>query len=229
MLQLVTDHPIAIDSDDHKHPEGVFYDNNLNIDFVNSVENYFKNKDQIYFMDQGCAGGALAVEFFKRGHKSIGLEGSDQILNPSEELLKEKTKNPEGHENWKQYFNQILFTCDLTKEYKILEDNNTVQFDLITSWDVMEHFNEEDVDNVLSLTYKHLKSGGMFIANIALFQSGRMHHPECKYEILYHKTVKDSNWWEHKLSKYFSKIDYPFSCTNRQVNHSHFLYAGKKI
>ena len=94
MFQVNTKFPVAIDSDDHKYPEGVFYDNRVNLTFIESVEHFFGKK--INFMDQGCAGGALVLEMNRRGHFAVGLEGSDQIYNPSEELLKESQRKLKG-------------------------------------------------------------------------------------------------------------------------------------
>jgi SAM-dependent methyltransferase len=225
MFKVITNHPVAIDSDDHNHPEGIFYDNNLDVGFVNSAESYFQNR-KISFLDQGCAGGALAIEFHNRGHLSIGIDGSDQALNPSQWLIEEKKRMPNGHENWKKYHDEILFTCDLAKEYTIEHNGELAKFDLITSWDVMEHFNPEDVDQVLASTAKHLKPDGIFVANIALFQSGRH---ESDYNIDYHKTVRDSQFWHERLEKFFSKIDYPFTATNRRSGPMYLLYAGKKL
>jgi len=228
MFKVITNHPVAVDADDHLHPEGVFYDNNLNPAFVNDVEKFY-GENKINFLDQGCSGGALAIEFHKRGHNSLGLEGSDQILKPSSELMTEKKgRKPAGYDNWQEFHGKNLFTCDITKEYQILLDDKPFEADLITSWDVMEHFHENQVEEVIKQTVKHMKVGGLFIANISLIQSGRLHNPECTYEIHYHKTVQPAEWWLDKLNKYLTQVPCPFANHNRAVFSHHLLYAGVK-
>lgn len=231
MFQVNTKFPIAIDSDDHKYPEGVFYDNRVNLTFIESVEHFFGKK--INFMDQGCAGGALVLEMNRRGHFAVGLEGSDQIYNPSEELLKEMGQNPHGYDNWQKEYNKHLFTCDITKEYEVLHNDEPCKFDLISSWDVMEHFNPEDVEKVCSLISKHLKDDGIFVASIAIFHATRNESPlgpgHLKVpQVDYHKSVFQKEWWQQKLDNYFSEINYPFDATNRPLDNRYYLYAGKK-
>lgn len=230
MFSVKTNHPVAYDSKDHLYPEGVFWDNNVSLDFVRSVELYFGKK--IDFMDQGCAGGALVVEMHKRGHRSLGLEGSDQLLNPTDMMLKEYGKTPVGFENWQVYGNFNLFTCDLSKEYEVFWDESPAKFDLITSWDVMEHFKPEDVDQVLTSVHKHLKEDGLFVASIAIFQSYRQPSPlgagHLSVEhVEYHESVFPESWWLEKCDKYFERIDYPFGITNRGI-HQHLLFCGRK-
>ena len=112
-MKLITEFPIAYDSPDHLIPHGTKNDNYTNEDFINEVHEYFKlnhELDKIKFMDLGCSGGQLAVDFHERGNISIGLEGSDYSLK---------------HEraNWPKYYEKVLFTCDITKPYKIVNDN----------------------------------------------------------------------------------------------------------
>ena len=233
MIKVLTQNPIAVDSDDHIHPEGIYLDNNLNPEFINSVESYFQRK--INFLDLGCAGGRLVCNMHERGHKSIGLEGSDHCLNIIEDMVNEVGCLPYGHEEWKKYGNEILFTCDITKDYDILEDDNILQFDLITCWDVMEHFNPDDVNNFMFNLKKHLKIGGIFVASIALFPSYRhetsLNTPE---NLNYHKSLFPKEWWIGKLDSYLYQIEYPFSCCNRSYipiygePNRYLVYAGKR-
>lgn len=77
MIKIITDHPLALDSDDHHYPDGVHLDNHFNMHFVNSVENVFKQK--ISILDLGCAGGAFVSDMSGRGHVAVGLEELDQL------------------------------------------------------------------------------------------------------------------------------------------------------
>lgn len=86
MIQVVTEHSLAIDSDDHHHPDGVHFDNRCNDQFVQSVEQYF-HYNKINFLDLGCAGGGLVVGMYNSGHDAIGLEGSDHCINFKKEYV----------------------------------------------------------------------------------------------------------------------------------------------
>jgi Methyltransferase domain len=236
MIKVKTEYPIAADSDDHKYPEGVYYDNNITYKFVEEIENYFGNK-QINLLDLGCAGGELVCRMVDRGHsKSVGLEGSDHCLNLKPEMVDEIGFLPLGYTNWRDYAHKNLFTCDITKEYQILDDDKPMEFDLITSWDVMEHFEPDSVDTFLQQIYNHIKPNGLFISQIALFHSGR--HSNSKNtpnDLDYHKSVFPRDWWLEKINKYYNQIDYPFSVGNRDQtygsslqNPSYLIYAGIK-
>ena len=74
-FRLVTDHPIAFHSDDHKHPRGTRNDNTRHPRFVRKCETVFGRK--IRALDLGCAGGGLVLDFLLAGHSAVGLEGSD--------------------------------------------------------------------------------------------------------------------------------------------------------
>lgn len=55
LIELKTNHPIAIDSKDHISPLGAAQDNTRNLKFVNKCETLFKKK--LSFLDVGCSGG----------------------------------------------------------------------------------------------------------------------------------------------------------------------------
>jgi cyclopropane fatty-acyl-phospholipid synthase-like methyltransferase len=231
MITVKTNHPIAIDSLDHIYPEGVYYDNNVSETFVNDVQKFFNKK--INFLDLGCAGGALSVRMHELGHKSIGIDGSDGCLNIKDYVIKHFNGNlPLGYSNWKTYVNKILFTADITKNYEILENNQLVKFDLITCWDVMEHFEPNQVEDFLLNIEKHLNPGGIFIASIALFDSGSNTQWEDSPNINYHKSVFPADWWLPKLENHLNTTAYPFSVCNREYigfnGDSYLLYTGTK-
>lgn len=231
MYNIVTKNPIAIDSDDHHYPDGVHLDNWCNPQLIHDIETYFNNK-KIDFLDLGCAGGGLTVGMLQRGHNALGLEGSDHCLNLNSSVINKLGSLPLGFQNWKIYGNKNLFTCDVTYDYSIINENNLVQkFDLITCMDVMEHFYEDRIDKFLEMVTNHLKPNGIFVAIIALF------HLE-KDKILddgkvdYHKSLFSHEKWYEILGKYLNKKDYPFTCTNREMRSTsddqYLLYAGTK-
>jgi cyclopropane fatty-acyl-phospholipid synthase-like methyltransferase len=84
-----------------------------------------------------------------------------------------------------------------------------MKFDLITCFDVMEHFHEHELDMFFKMIQYHLKPQGIFVASIALFDL-------IKDEgVNWHKSVYPKKRWVKKNSKYLKKIPYPFNITNR--------------
>lgn len=237
MITLETKFPLAVDSDDHIYPEGAFIDNNVNLRFIEGVERYYDGR-KIDFMDLGCAGGGLVCEMHKRGHNSVGLEGSDTCLNPSRELVDKVQALPAGFGNWQTYGNNRLFTCDVTKRYQVYEDGQPLQFDLITCWDVMEHFYPDQIETFLRMVYNHMKPNGIFLASIALFDSGRHPHlvaadPNTPENLNYHKSVYGPEWWLERVNVFFNRIPFPFDQANRlsvpvEQNERYLTFVGVK-
>lgn len=229
MIQVITNHPLALDSDDHHFPDGVHLDNHCNPWFVQSINQYF-NHEKINFLDLGCAGGGLVAGMIDHGHTSVGLEGSDHCLNIKSEVIEKLGGMPAGHANWSKYGNTNLFTCDITYDYQITQNNVPMQFDLITCFDVMEHFYEERIENFLRMVQRHLKPTGLFVANIALFHLVKDKILEAG-QVEYHKSLFSHDKWLSMISPYLVEVDYPFSCTNRtpatRSDGSNLIYAGK--
>lgn len=230
MILILTQNPIAMDSDDHQHPDGIHLDNHCNPYFIESIENHFNNR-KIDFLDLGCAGGGLVAGMLYRGHNAVGLEGSDHCLNIKQEVIDKFGSMPLGHENWKKYGNKNLFTCDVTYDYAIIQDGKLLQFDLITCFDVMEHFYEERIDKFLEMVVKHLKPDGLFVANIALFHLIKDKILE-EGQVEYHKSLFSHEKWLEMIGKHLKEVPYPFSCTNRspatRSDGSNLIYAGTK-
>jgi len=232
MIEVKTKYPIAVESLDHTHPQGVQYDNTISTEFILNVENYFNKK--INILDLGCAGAGLTVAMHDRGHISVGIDGSDKCYNVSDEQLQHFGKYPEGYDNWNTHLNKILFTADITKPYEIIKDNEDLKFDLITAWDVLEHFDPDQVETFFQQMTSKLKDGGMFVASIALFPDGSVLPWNDKPNINYHKSLFDSYWWIRELDKYFVKQNYPFGVCNRAIDPNqpphgdYVVYAGIK-
>jgi len=201
-LQVKTEHPVAIDSPDHKWPKGTRYDNHTDPIFIEEVEKYFNNQ-KINFVDLGCAGGQLALDFMGRGHTALGLEGSDySAINK--------------REGWARYYEKYLFTCDLTKPYTITKDDKPLLFDCITSWEVLEHIKEEDLPQFMQNIVNHLKPEGIFCASVTSYPDffGLMvppYTPELDKPL--HQTVQPFEWWRQNIfAPYIELIEpYPFT------------------
>lgn len=153
MIQVVTQHKVAYDSPDHIQPHGTARDNFTSIPFIEEIENYYDFK-KINFLDIGCSGGQLVVDFHNRGNFSVGIEGSDYSLRV-------------GRANWPNYGNNILFTADAVKPYEITLNSNKVLFDLITAWEVVEHIAYDDLENFFINVSNNLNDGGIFLASVA--------------------------------------------------------------
>ncbi len=174
---LKTDHPVAIESDDHIHPCGTMNDCTRHPRFVRACENLFPNEKSLNVIDLGCAGGGIVFDFLLRGHRAIGLEGSDYSLKAQRAM-------------WR-LIPDHLHTCDITKPY--LVDG---KFHVISAWEVMEHIPENLLPGMLSNIRNHLADDGVFVASIAKFEYG---DPETG--AVYHVTVKSREWWVEQFAK----------------------------
>lgn len=215
MIKIITQHPVAVDSNDHLFPLGTINDNTTSEVFISEVEKYFGLK-KIAIADLGCAGGQLIVDFHNRGHLAVGLEGSD---------INKKT----GRANWKDFVEVVLFTCDITKEWKVEKDGEQIKFDCITAWEVVEHIAPADMQNFLKYISDNLKDDGVLMASVNITQC---YHPLNGAKM--HGTVAPKEVWLNEiLNQYFDVLEYPFSQESivRPIEVSRnesFLFFGKK-
>ena len=103
-------------------------------------------------LDLGCSGGQLVKDFLDLGWRSVGLEGSDYSLK-------------HRRANWFTLANTNLFTCDVTKPFKITADGILAKFHIITMWEVLEHIETEKLPHLFNNIIDHLENGGYFIAS----------------------------------------------------------------
>lgn len=172
-----TDHPIAYDTDDHKIPWGTAQDNTRSPRFVAACERHFDGRAPLTFLDLGCSGGGLVLDFILRGHEAYGVEGSDYSLRAQ-------------RAEWRLLPNN-LFTADITKPFTVVGEGGEapVQCDVITAWEVMEHIATGDLPQLLTNVRAHLKPDGIFVGSIAL-------GPDDHGGASYHRTVQPRLWWE---------------------------------
>lgn len=159
MIEVITSHPLATDIVDHIYPDGIALDNNTNRMYIDEVEAYFGGR-KLNVLDLGCAGGQLVIDFHMRGHKAMGLEGSDYALK-------------QGTYNWPAYYHKCLWNCDLRYPFKIVEDGKPLNFNLISAWEFIEHLPPECIDTFFSTVEAHLAPGGIMVGSIAQFQNTR--------------------------------------------------------
>lgn len=208
-FKVLTNHPLALGSNDHLFPHGTMRDDSRSPEFndklsavmaakqVSPEETLLPHKRGnsahpgyvLSILDIGCAGGGMVQDFVELGWDAIGIDGSDysqKICRASWGVIPDN-----------------LFTADATKPFSVALYFGETQeftgdpfhFDVITAWEVIEHIKEDDLpqffDNILS----HLGSGSLFIcsvANYAYIEEG----------IVYHETVKPIEWWEEKIPSF---------------------------
>ena len=188
-FSLICDNALAIHSNDFKEPESTTEGMGDASWFIYEIERLIENKN-ISFLDIGCGSGALAFQFLKRDHFSVGLDGSDFCK-----------KTRKGY--WE--YNDLLKTCDVTKKFHVEVDGKQRKFDLVTMWEVFEHIPEKFVASVLSNIHENLEAKGFFIGSIS-----KLEYSNPKTGNVYHVTLKDYSWWRQKFEESgFIMIDLP--------------------
>ena len=188
-MKLITQFPIAYDSPDHIHPWGTAADNHTNTPLIEAVEKHFDGR-KISFMDVGCSGGQFAVDFSKRGHRSVGLEGSDYSVI-------------HRRANWPEYHNKVLFTCDASKPYEVQDDDgNRIIFDCISSWECIEHIHPDGLDQFFLNVANHMNDKSIFFGSICL-NADDVHSGGVQ---LHQALLSMEQWTYEILPKYFKSV-----------------------
>lgn len=174
-MKVITEFPVAYESHDHIEPKGTAADNTHHKFFVRQTAKIFK--EPLVHIDLGCSGGGLVKDFIDYGHKSIGIEGSD---------YSQKNKRAE----W-AIIPDNLFTADITKPFEVVDENNErVLCNIITSWEVLEHIQKEDLPALFDNIRKHLSDDGIFVGSVATFPDEN-----------YHVTLEQEPWWMEQFAK----------------------------
>jgi 2-polyprenyl-3-methyl-5-hydroxy-6-metoxy-1,4-benzoquinol methylase len=180
---LETKHTVAFESPDHLIPWGTRRDNSTNKKFVTvmlqRIEGEFPGVTR-GSLDLGCSGGQLVDDFRSLGWLAVGLEGSDFSL-----------KN--GRANWPALAGKNLFTCDVSKPFKITVDGQPAKFHLITMWEVLEHIPTHELPQLFDNIVGHLEKGGYFIASTTSA-------PDIHDGIDLHQTKWTNGQWQQWLS-----------------------------
>lgn len=247
-ILVKTEHEFAYDEPDYlihlkeKKEDGTFVltqhelncsageDNHTDISLIREVISRFnlESNEKINWLDLGCGGGALILDVNRldKTNICIGLDGSCGVYKQN---------------NWNQKENEkVLRHADLTKKFVICDENdNQIKFDVITSWEVIEHFHEYQLDQFFENVFNHLDDNGVFFGSIALFpdtrdERGYYHdHPNFNpngtlYEL--HKTVYETrDPWDDIMSKYFNIHEYNFSIRMRNHHNSYYFMVTKKV
>ncbi len=186
---------VAVDSQDHKTPLGARRDNSTNPLFNGKLYNLYAD-NEIKVLDLGCSGGAFVKELIDDGHVAVGIEGSDY----SKKMRRAA---------WRD-IPEYLFTCDITKPFTVYDKGKQMKFDVVTSWELMEHIKEIDIPKVIRNVERHLKPNGMWIMSIA-------NGPSVINGIDLHVTKKPKEWWKEMFLKYgFKPSDAHLRYFNKQ-------------
>lgn len=178
-VRLRADAEVAVTSPDHLLPWGTKRDNSVNPRFNDKIYRLFpKFGEQLKVLDMGCSGGGFVKSCFDEGCLAVGLEGSDFSKRM-------------GRAEWRT-IPEYLFTCDITKPFDLtLETKKGVsplQFDIVTSWEVMEHIAERDLPIVAANVKKHLLPTGLWIMSVSP-------NEEVIHGTRLHQTVRGKAWW----------------------------------
>jgi len=93
-----------------------------------------------------------------------------------------------------------------------------VSFELITSWEVIEHIHPDDLDAFWQNITKHMHKDSIFCGSISLVPDVIEGH------VLHQSVFSKEVWFEEILPKYFSKIqDMPFQNKVRYGDTFHVL------
>ena len=185
-------------------------------------------KDKVNCLDLGCAGGQLILDYNKSPSTNIcvGIDGSCGVYK---------------QQNWKDDENKkILKHADLTKPFSVLKDKQEVKFDIISCWEVIEHFEQRELDVFFTNVSNHLAKNGLFFGSIALFEDTRDSdgfyqkptkslpaHPQYNptdAQFKLHKTVFDNpEEWDKILVNYFQVLNYDFKIKPRNDSNSYYF------
>ena len=142
MFKVVASKPVAHDSPDHHWNGGSTQNSYTNENFNSRL--YEIISEGAFITDWGCAGGGFINNCIRDGYFAIGLEGDDRPLK-------------QKFSHWATLAGTNLFTCDVTEDFQIFWDNEPVKFDVITSWEFLEHPRQDKIDNVMLNVVKHIK------------------------------------------------------------------------
>lgn len=189
---VYTEHPVALDSPDHLDAahSGAGNDNSRCPPFNDKLLALYPCTGPAV-LDLGCAGGGFVKSLLDAGCAAVGLEGSDYC------------KRLDRFE-WQALGGKNLFTADVTKPFRVVsgarlyddrneaywdEDEVQAGFDVVTCWEVMEHFTEGDLPGVVANVGRHLNRRGLWVLSVSTQEDGK-----------FHRLVRDRAWWLDRLA-----------------------------
>ena len=117
----------------------------------------------------------------------MGLEGSDYSLK-------------HGRANWPGLGRKNLFTCDITKPFKITTRQQPARFHLVTMWEVLEHIYQNDLPQIFQNILAHLERGGYFVASTSST-------PDVHDGVDLHQTHWTNQEWRRWLAEHCPELE----------------------
>jgi len=183
-ILVETEREVALESLDHLVPWGTRRDNSVNQRFNDKLYKLYPLGKALKILDLGCSGGGFVRNCLDDGHLGIGLEGSDY----SKRLRRAE---------WRT-IPEYLFTADITADFDIRAEEKgevkRIEFDIVTSWEVMEHIATPDILRVANNVKKHLAPGALWIMSVSP-------RPDIINGVNLHQTVQAKPWWVAKLAE----------------------------
>ena len=184
---------------EYGQPEHTYGESHRNENFNKKIYELVKDKKCPRILDIGCGGGGFISDCIDDGYEAVGID-----LRSGYRFRK--------FGGWgKHPLN--FFLLNAIRPFEIKQRDSIVEFDIITSWEVLEHFSEQDVDKVFENIDKHSKEGTYFFGTASETQE------------TVHRCRKSKDWWLRKFSNigfnniqkedYFGKDvirDEPSSC-----------------
>lgn len=183
-IKLEAARPVAVDSADHQHPLGTKQDRSRNYRFNQKMYSLFPREQTIRVLDLGCSGGTFVRDCLDDGCLAVGLEGSDysRVMKRAE---------------WST-IPSYLFTCDISAPFQlkkvVASREEDLEFDIITTWEVLEHIPAAALPVVAENVKRHLSPGGLWIVSVCIaddFVDGAN----------LHKTLESESWWVDTFQK----------------------------
>ena len=216
-MKTETNFVFAEESPDFLEPIGTIYDDTTNQKYIESIEDYFFEKEggvrrRLTTVELGCAGGRIVKDMVERGHDSYGLEGTPFPLFSARPA-------------WLEYYNTRIFNCDLSKPFKLLEDDGSIKtFDVISHWEFLEHLHPSCLDYFHARLWTHLKPEGSIFCGVSpwgptLNRDKIDNDSPLKTHAMNNKHHQSCFWreeWEKLYwNKYFNVHEYPLEGTLR--------------
>jgi len=133
-------------------------------------------------LDLGCSGGDFVKSCIDDGHFAVGIEGS--------------TFSRDHKRSAWAIIPEYLFTCDVSRPFQLFfqsgSEEQKVKFDIVTSWEVIEHIKEEDLPALAANVHAHLSPGGLWIMSVANWE-------DVHDGVRLHQTVEPKTWWRGKF------------------------------
>lgn len=215
-LILRAERDCAYDSPDHLVPWGTRWDRSTNGRFNEKLWLLYPQTQVVKVLDLGCSGGDFVKSCIDDGQFAVGIEGS--------------TFSKDHKRSAWAIIPDYLFTCDISRPFQLSlmkgSEEEKVKFDVVTSWEVLEHIREEDLATLTASVNAHLSPGGLWIMSIA-------NEEDVQGGVRLHQTVKPRAWWRDKfVSLKFTPLEAHRSYFARQYvrgvridNEKHFHFV----